>query len=153
MSLLKSAEEFKKLANTFKAMIQLAEELEKIGNIEAEKEKANKQASINKQLLEDSNKSLSSANAQVSEALLKAEEIVKNANEKAASIISGAKAQSLNIQKEGNEKKNFLDEKIIQLNAEIADLREEIKKSKIEYEEIQNRLVEVKKKLTDFVGN
>lgn len=152
MSLSKSAEEFKKFANSFKVILEFAEEINKFSNLEHERDVAVKQTGIAKNLLEAVNKELAEAKGNVAKAELKAQEIEKVALGKAESILNSARVNASIVHKDTQEKKEQLEAKVEQLKAEAAAIKDEIRFSKVEFEEIQNRITAVKKKLTDFVG-
>jgi dsDNA-specific endonuclease/ATPase MutS2 len=152
MDLAKATEDFKKVLNSFKSVLAFAEEVEKIGNLELEVKKANSAAEIAKKNLDEVKKQHTAALASVTEATLKAEEIVKSAKDRAESIVSGAKNEALKVVEELNQQKAKSEMILQKAKAEIIDAQAELAALKSEKEAISSKVKEIKSQISNFAG-
>lgn len=152
MDLAKATEEFKNLLNSFKSILVFAEEVEKVGNLKLEIEKANTAMELAKKNLAEVKKEHSEALAKVTAANLQAEEIIKNAKLRAESIVSGSKNEALKVVQETNENKVKCETILQKLKAEIIDSQAELASLKAEKDSIQAKVKEFKSQISNFAG-
>jgi chromosome segregation ATPase len=155
----KAADDIKSVANKLRGFLEIADALEKIGNIEhaaksaeAVKEKANAEALAAKAQAAEAAKKLDAVLVDVNVAKEMAAEIEQNAKAKSAELLDEAKAKVLQVEADIENQK--LQAKHAQVSAvkELSDLNEQIISKKNELSDIKSQIALIKQKIQNVVG-
>ena len=153
-----AADSLKLLAGKMKAIIEVADHLEKIGKIEgAEREaiqradKANKDADAAAAKLLDVSRNIEQAEARFNLAVKSAKSIVDEATAKGEKIIASANAASHEIKSAAELMKNKLVSDGKDGQAAIARVQEEIAAKRVELDNVRSEVAGLKAKLSSFI--
>ncbi len=151
MSLKQSISDFKELAEGFKSILELADALEKVGDVDALVLKSTQDANAAKKNELDAKASLAVALKKVSDAEAQATDVELQAKKRAESIVSGAQHQANEELKVAKESISKLAELKVSSDLELAGVRKELDAAKKELSSIQGEIQGVKSKLSAFM--
>lgn len=158
-NLSKAAEDLKTIANRFKAVLEVADSLEKIGSLEqatkdAEiaKEKAYKENEETQAVIQAGKEDLAKMESELLEAKAKIKSAEEEATLKSYAILEKAQLEAKSIVDKSCEEKLLIEEKILESKKDLFLLDAKVKAKDEELVALQSQIEDIKKKLSLFVA-